>query len=149
MKYDDAAYHYGAENFPKNVPLENGGVHIALFMKFCFRKGWIGQLHLDDEPEDTQKVVDGTLSATDFFFKYCDGKLTNEDFNDEGNLFAEKYYGHDGLYLDDYTSLFGDVPYLVSEDDLDFDRLEALMNQRLKRNQLTTVQDVKPWWKFW
>jgi len=44
MKYDDASWHYGGD-FPIGSPEEYGGTHIALFMKWCFVKGWAGDIH--------------------------------------------------------------------------------------------------------
>lgn len=39
MKYDDATWHSGGE-FPPESPAEFGGTHIALFLRWCFVKGW-------------------------------------------------------------------------------------------------------------
>jgi hypothetical protein len=147
MKYDDASWHCGG-NFPPGSPEEYGGTHIALFLKWCFIKGWAGQLHTDDEPEDTQKVIDGSLSATEYFFRYCDGKLTNEDLNQTGNAFAEQYYGDDGLYLEDYAKHFPEHLYVAPESAHDFERFSSALEIRLKTGVLTKRQ-VKPWWKIW
>ena len=75
MKYDDASWHYGG-NFPKDQPQENGGTHVALFLKWCFIKGWAGELHTEEGPEAVASVVSSELPATEFLFKYCDGKFT-------------------------------------------------------------------------
>lgn len=148
MKYDDASWHYGADNFPKGQPEEHGGTHIALFLRWCFAKGWAGELHMTEEPEDVQRVIDGSMSATEFFFKYCDGKLTNEDFTDEGNNFAEQYYGQSGLYLDDYHRHFGQYEYVKPEADHDYQKYSAILEERLA-NGILMKQPHKPWWRFW
>lgn len=150
MKYDDASWHYRGD-FPEDSPEEYGGTHIALFLKWCFAQGWAGELHLQEEPEDTQRVIGGQLSATEFFFKYCDGKLTDEDFNAEGNAFAEKYYGDEGLYLADYSKEFGDLMYIASEKEHDFNKFHTMLETRLKSEILTESQakSGKPRWKFW
>ncbi|MDH5232153.1 MAG: hypothetical protein OEZ58_07110 [Gammaproteobacteria bacterium] len=150
MKYDDASWHYGGE-FPDNSPEEYGGTHIAMFLKWCFVQGWAGEIHLKDEPEDTKKVIAGKLTATEFFFKYCDGKLTDEDFNAEGNQFAEAYYGEDGLYLDDYANNFGNLMYEAPENEHDFEVYSKVLESRFKSGILTNAQlkEHKPWWKFW
>lgn len=136
MKYDDASWHYGGD-FPSGSPQEYGGVHIALFLKWCFIKGWVGELHLEEEPEDIQRVIDSTISATEFFFKYCDGKLTNEDFNQQGNSFAEEYYGDDGLYFDDFSKHFGELMYVAPENAFDFSKFSSVLDSRLKSGILT------------
>lgn len=150
MKYDDASWHYGGE-FPANSPDEFGATHIAMFLRWCFTKGWAGALHLEEEPEDTQKVIDGTLSATEFFMQYSDGKLTSDDFNDQGNAFAQKYYGDDGLYLSDYAEHFGDLMYVAPENAHDFGKFASMLESRLQSGILTQSQTkpAKPWWKFW
>lgn len=134
MKYDDASWHYDAETFPENTPIENGGVHIALFMKYCFRKGWTGKIHLDGEPEATESMINANSSATEYLFKYCDGKLTDEDLNAQGNEFASKYYGENGLYLSDVSELFPDILYFESETMFDYLSLEELIDKRIADN---------------
>ena len=149
MKYDDASWHYGG-NFPDGQPEEHGGTHIALFLKWCFIKGWAGELHLTEEPEAVKQVIDGSLSGTEFFFQYCDGKLVDEMLNGEGNRFAEQYYGDDGLYLDDYSEHFGDLMYVAPESAHDFSRYSSILESRLRSGVLTKQQlKKKPWWKLW
>lgn len=57
-KYDDASWHYNGE-FPADQPREHGGTHIALFLKGKLQ-GWAGELHLEDDPEAVQGVIDGS-----------------------------------------------------------------------------------------
>lgn len=150
MKYDDASWHYGGE-FPDGFPDENGGIHVALFLKWAFLKGWAGELHLEEDVEDVDRVCANELSATEFFFKYCDGKLTDEDFNKEGQAVANRYYGEDGLYLDDYTDYIGDDLYRRTEEEHDTEKMFSVMNARLKSGILTKeeLKNKKPSWKFW
>jgi hypothetical protein len=136
MKYDDATWHSGG-NFPAGSPPEYGGTHIALFLRWCFSKGWAGELHRSEEPDDTQRVVEGEMSAVEYLFKYCDGKLTNEDLDETGNAFAEQYYGDDGLYLDDYAEHFGDLLYVAPESAHDFSKFSAMLERRLESGILT------------
>ena len=145
MKYDDAGWHNGADNFPGSSPPESGATHIALFLKWCFLKGWAGELHTHDWPKDLQQLLDGKVSATEFFFNCCDGKLTDEDFTDAGNAFAAQYYGDNGLYLDDYAKHFGELMYVRSEADHDYELFSKILNERFE----TGVLVKKPKWKFW
>lgn len=131
MKYDDASWHYGGE-FPKNSPEEYGGTHIALFLIWCFRKGWAGAFHLEMEPDAFRQVIDGSMSATEFLFEFCDGKLTDEDLSEVGNAFAAGYYGGGGLYLEDYSQLFGHLMYQAPESEHDFETLCAVLDARLR-----------------
>ncbi|MBB4844286.1 hypothetical protein HNP55_002822 [Paucibacter oligotrophus] len=148
-KYDDASWHYGG-NFPQGQPDEHGGTHIALFLKWCFSKGWAGHLHLDEEPSAVEAVISGAMPATEFFFRYCDGKLTDESFNDAGNAFAERYYGDDGLYLSDYAEGFESLMYVAPESSHDFSKFSAILDSRLASGILTKSQaKARPWWRGW
>lgn len=142
MKYDDASWHYGG-SFPEGQPIENGGTHIALFLKWCFSKGWAGNLHLEQEqePEAIQALVNGEMSATEFFFTYCDGKFIDEDLNDEGNTFASKYYGDNGLYLEDYAENFGELMYVAPESLHDFKKFSAMLDARFASGLLEKASD--------
>ena len=131
MKYDDASWHYSGD-FPKNQPVENAGTHISLFLRWCFKKGWAGALHMQETPQAVEDVINGKLSATQFLFKYCDGKLTNEDFNEMGNAFAARYYATEGLYLDDYAKTFQEQMYVAPEAAHDFEKFSSMLDERLR-----------------
>jgi hypothetical protein len=150
VKYDDASWHYGGD-FPTNSPIEFGGTHIGLFIKWCFLKGWAGELHIEEFSEDVEKVVVGKMSGTEYLFKNCDGKFTDKDLNAQGNQFAQSYYGEDGLYLQDYADHFGDLMYEAPDDAHDFNLFSSILNGRLKSGVLTISQadSAKPWWKIW
>lgn len=139
MKYDDANWH-SEGNFPKGSPAEYGATHIALFLKWCFINGWAGELHLKEWPDDTQAVIDGTKSATSFLLQNCDGKFTDEDLNEDGNLFAQRYYGKDGLYLDDYSREFFDLMYVEPEHAHNFQLFSDMIEQRLSSGILTKAE---------
>jgi hypothetical protein len=150
MKYDDASWHYGGDYFPLDQPEENGGTHIALFLKWCFIQGWAGEIHTTEEPEAVKAVIAGTLSATEFLFTYCDGKLLDVMLTDAGNMFAAQYYGDDGLYGEDYAEHFGAQMYIAPESAHDFTKFSAMLDARLKSGVLTKTQAKKrPWWQVW
>ncbi len=139
MKYDDASWHYDG-NFPAGQPQEHGGTHIALFLKWCFSKGWAAELHSDEAPEAVARVISGELSATEFLFNYCDGQITDEDLSDEGNLIAQQYYGDDGLYLQDYSDHFGDLMYVAPESEHDFAKFCSILDARVESGVLVKAQ---------
>lgn len=150
MKYDDASWHYNGE-FPVSSPKDYGGTHVGLFLRWCFVKGWAGELHTVSTPEEVSQVIDGSLPGTDFLFKNCDGKFTDEDLTLEGNEFAAKYYGDDGLYFDDYANNFGELMYLKPESDHDFGVYSSMVESRLESGVFTSADMVKQkprsWWK--
>ena len=137
VKYDDASWHSGGD-FPAVSPDEFGGTHIGLYLRFCFTKGWAGELHTDDEPEAVAAVVNGDMPGTDFLFRYCDGKFTDEDLNDHGNAVTSKYYGANGHYLGDYAACFGDQMYVAAESAHDFALFTEMVEERVQSGDLST-----------
>lgn len=137
MKYDDAEWHYGGE-FPVDAPIEYGGVHIGLFLKWSFLQGWAGELHLKLNPDAVAQVIAGTMTGTAFLFDYCGGSLTSEDLNVEGNAFAEQYYGKDGAYLVDYASHFPNLMYRSGEEAHDFAAFSQMIENRRESGVLTS-----------
>lgn len=136
-KYDDAEWHYGGK-FPVDSPIEYGGVHIGLFLKWSFLQGWAGDLHLKLNPDAVAQVIAGSMTGTAFLFKYCDGALTSEDLNAEGNAFARQYYGEDGAYLVDYASHFSKLMYRSGEEAHDFAAFSAMIENRREIGVLTS-----------
>jgi hypothetical protein len=139
VKYDDASWYHGGE-FPKDKPREFGGTHIALFLRWCFAKGWAGPLHLSEEAEKVAAVINGSLAAADFLFDCCDGQLADEDLSAEGNQFASQYYGNNGLYLSDYAGQFGELMYVASESAHDYKKFAAMIDSRWQSGILTKAQ---------
>lgn len=131
MKYDDASWHYGGD-FPSESPEEYGGTHIGIFLRWCFMKGWAGELHTEEEGDAVRAVIRGEMSGTDFLFKYCDGKLTDEDFNNEGNDFASEHY--DSFYMDAYSYLFSHQMYVAPESAHNVERLFQQLDKKIAKS---------------
>ena len=70
------------------------------------------------------------MTGTEFLFRNCDGKFTDEDLNAEGNTFISAYFGNNGPYLDDYGNHFGDLLYLASEKEHDYSRFSDIVDRR-------------------
>lgn len=109
MTYDKVAWHYGG-NFPADLPPENGGTHIGMFLAWCIINGLSGQLHDEESPDALTAVRERRMTGRDFVQQMCDEKFWEEDLNEEGNRFAKHYYsGPDGKgygdYIEDYESL--------------------------------------------
>jgi hypothetical protein len=67
--------------------------------------------------------------------RYCDGKFTDEDLNEEGNAFASEYFDLEkGAYLADYEATLGaglrDL-YHVSDTWENYERLKPILDRRL------------------
>lgn len=130
MKYLDASWHSGGD-FPAELPAENGGTHIAMFLAWAISRNLLGELHREDSLDDLALLHSRQLTPCQFFFRCCDGKLTDEDFNDVGNGFAGRYY--EKKYLQDYESVLGEdaeTLYHIEDSWENFDKLKPVIDRR-------------------
>lgn len=77
--------------------------HMSMFLTWAIIRGHCGKVHLDEEPEAVQQLINREISGTDFFIKYCDCKLWREDFSEAILPFVDAYY--ESGYLNDYVSV--------------------------------------------
>jgi len=106
VKYDDVAWHHGGD-FPADVPPEAGATHIGAFLHWLIINDRIGDELREDSVDAIAAVRSGTMTGARFLMSELDGKLIDEDFDDEGNAFALAYYeGHGGgsPYIADYLA---------------------------------------------
>ena len=136
-KYDDAKWHCDGE-LPENLPDSAGATHIAMFVAWCLLKGFAGEIHTVDGPEELEKLRSRSQTPGQWFLWNCDGKFTTEDLTEEGNRFATRYYGSpsaqvDGYYISDYVDAFPDAEtaYSVEDSWASFDILSPVIDRRL------------------
>lgn len=86
MKYDDAEYYF--LEFETDLPNENGGRHIGLFLEWAILRGLAGEAFADAG----EALRAGTTTGVDLLFGRCDGKLLDADLGEEGNAFAAARY---------------------------------------------------------
>jgi hypothetical protein len=86
MKYDDAEYYF--LDFTTDLPNENGGRHIALFLEWAIYRN----LAAEELMQAADALRSGATTSLDLLFDRCDGKLYSDDLNDEGNAFATACY---------------------------------------------------------
>jgi len=108
--YDRSDWHSGG-NYPKDLPPENGGTHIGMFLAWCILNNLQGEFHDKESADSLRKVRERSMTGRNFLSKECDEKFWEEDLNDEGNRFAHAYYGNtpedEGQnYFSDYDRLF-------------------------------------------
>jgi hypothetical protein len=148
MKYEDASWHNTADDYPKDLGAEAAATHIGKFFAWALLGGLGSTMHA---ARLAALRIRGVTPGA-FFYDECDGKLTDEDLNREGNAFAKAYFDPEsGRYLRDYDSVLCDglaTAYHVRDTWQNFDKLKPRLDRRLaewRRGEL----GHRPWWKFW
>ena len=148
-KYDDASWHYGGD-YPTDLPPENGGIHIGIFLTWCIETNLLSEFQLEESKEDVNLVLNRKLTGTEFLMRNCDEKFTDEDLNDLGNSFAVDYYEDEGEFSKKGISYLSDYQYAVEllhremgtemksfyhvEDSWDFyEGIKIILNQRFEQ----------------
>jgi hypothetical protein len=131
MAYDRADWHSGGD-YPDDLPAENGGTHIGMFLAWAISRGLEGELHREESGDELAAVRARRMTGREFLFQVCDGKFWEDDLSEEGNAFAEAYYAPD-IYFEDYEELLGaELPtmYHVEDGWAAFDKLAPRLDQR-------------------
>jgi hypothetical protein len=147
MKYDDASWHYGAKNFPAELPQEAGATHTGMFVSWALLTGLAGELHLNDLCGNFGRLKERSITPGEYFLLCCDGKFTNEDLNEMGNHFAQSYFNlNSGQYIHDYEStLFSGVTsvYAIEDSWENYDRLKPVLDRRYKEWYLSSENQTQ------
>lgn len=117
--------------FPEELDERHAGTHIGMFLGWIIKRGLYSDLLGELAPDDILAVQNGLLSGTQFLQRVCDGKLTNEDMNEEANVFAQDYYASDD-YIDDYAQVFADIGptlYHVTDDNVNALKVENFLDK--------------------
>lgn len=123
---DRADWHYDADNFPDDVPEENGATHIGMFVRWAIGRGFF----IDDAtpPEAIEAVRAGTMSGRDLVLEHLDGKLWPSMLTDECAAFAEAHWSD---FIDEFASLpteAGDTVYHVEDTDENYNTVAAALD---------------------
>ncbi len=153
MAYDRADWHSGGK-FPADLPPENGGTHIGLFLAWAINHDLVGGLHMEESKAALDSVKSRRKTGRDFLFEQCDGKFWAEDLSAEGNAFAEVYYAEKtGPYVRDLQGAIGQgLPTLYHAQDSweNYDKIAPVIDRRyMNWKKRGTITDAKPWWRFW
>lgn len=96
--------------------------HIGMFLWWIIDRGFEGE-NLD--AGECDMVRNGQMTGTEFFMRYCDGKLWDDDIREDVLPFVNEYFN--GAYLNDYCSCCIDETekplYEVISDKADYEKL--------------------------
>ena len=97
-QFDDARKEYLRSSGKKDLTMEdeeiimkNADAHIAYFLAWIIEKGFIGEIHRD-EADEVLSVKKHKMQADVFLERYCDHRLTNDDYKPELQPFMDAYY---------------------------------------------------------
>lgn len=132
MIIDSADYYF--IDFETDLPQEAAGTRIGMYAAWLTLRG-LGSEGLNAYLDDLRARQ---ISCADFLFDACDGKLGEQDLNEEGLAFSSHYYGtrFDTDYERVFESEFSQTGYAI--DDAcsipdtwaNFDRLAIVLNRR-------------------
>jgi len=149
MSYDQGYWHTDS-CAEKRLDEQYAGTHIAVYLKWCLDKGFLSKDLLMSDADALAAVRDGRMSMSEYFENHLDWKFGEWNLNEEGNAFTKSYYSR---YLEEVSD---EVPGAVlgPESQVEFQKLYALLDDRLRRFQEFEAQSfhpskAKPWWKFW
>ncbi len=89
-KYDDVSWHEEGE-YPTELPPQNAGSHIAYFLAWALRRGLLSENVKRDFAREVAAIERGEIESPKLLAA-MDGKLTSEDLNERGRVFAAKFY---------------------------------------------------------
>jgi hypothetical protein len=128
---------YAGGDLPPDVPPENGGTLIGMFLAWVILKGLEAEMHRRDAADELRQVRERTMTGREFLFRVCDGKFWDADLSPEGLAFARWYYalagGTYGPYWYDYVeAVVGELPtvYHVADSWENFDRVAPFIDAR-------------------
>lgn len=138
MKYDDSEYYF--LNFETDLDNEAANTHIGMYLAWALLSG-LGHSGdaTDDWAPDIARLRARETTGGQLLSDRCDGKLTADEFNDEGNAFTAEYY--EKQFHHDYARVFDsqipstghDADDICSVPDTwaNFDQIKPLLDRRL------------------
>jgi hypothetical protein len=137
LAIDRADWHSGGD-FPADLPPENGGTHIGMFLAWIIHNGLQGEFHDEESSEEMEAVRARRMTGREFLFQACDGKFWQEDLSEEGNEFAAAYYSGEGgkgygAYIGDYDQALAlGLPstYHVEDTWANYDAIAPVISRR-------------------
>lgn len=134
MVYDRSDWHYGGD-YPEELPPENGGTHIGMFLAWAINNHLEGELHKETSLSSLEAVRNREITGREFLEKECDGKFWEEDLNAEGNAFAKYYYESDRYYSDYESALAEGLPtlYHVENSWVNYDKIASIIDAQYSK----------------
>ena len=72
--------------FPEGLPQKNRATHTGMFLNWCIHNNLISDELKEDAAEEIEKVKRREMTGAEFVMDSCDGKFSEYDLNELGNL---------------------------------------------------------------
>jgi hypothetical protein len=142
---DRADWHYGG-NYPQELPEENGGTHIGIYLAWIINRE-LGSKELAKLGAETyQKVLRREATGRDLLFTELDEKFFPQLLNAEGGAFTRDYY-ETNEYINDYDVVLGgelESLYHVQDTWENYDRMAVRLDERLAAWRSERVKPASP-----
>ncbi len=147
MAIDRMDWHYDSVD-ESNLPENNAGTHIGMFLTWIIDNDLLGEFHTEDEDslKYIKKVKNREVSGREFLIDMCDEKFWDEDLSEIGYEFVKDYYEDDeSLFANKYASYFQDYEELFEN----YETIYHTENSWGNYNKLKPVLDkrYKEWCK--
>jgi hypothetical protein len=133
---DRAEWHYSGD-YPKDLPRENGGTHIGMYLTWIIERG-LGSATLKKCAGDSLALLlERKITGRELLFTQLDAKFFAGLLTKMGKEFTRDYY-ETHVYIDDYESVLGGtLPtlYHVADSWGNYDRLAPVIDGRFSRWQ--------------
>jgi hypothetical protein len=144
---DRADWHYSAGNYPPELPPENGGTHIGMYLAWIVQHG-LGSATLQKYARDSLPLLrERKITGRQLLFSQLDEKLFYSLLTKVGKDFTRVYYDDTGCYLADYENVLGEaLPTLYHVEDSweNYDNLAPVIDSRFSRWQQGEQPPVSP-----
>ncbi len=93
MAIDRMDWHYDSV-IKNNLPENNAGTHIGMFLTWIIDNNLLGEFHTEDEDSlrYINKIKNRESCGVDFLIDMCDEKFWDEDLSEKGYEFVKDYY---------------------------------------------------------
>ena len=151
MTIDRIDWHIGGD-YPQDLPYENGGIHIGMYIAWILNNNLYGAMHRESEKDiqAVNQVISRKVTGLDFLINQCDEKFWDADLNEEGKAFTEFYYSNEetAKFYTDYAEVLAknlDTIYHVQNTWENYNKLEPIITKRYVKWKTRS----KRWWEVW
>ena len=129
---DRADWHYGG-NYPSELPPENGGTHIGMYIAWIMLRDLASKELIQHAGDTYTWVLNREVTGRTLLLTKLDEKFFNQLLTPEGREFTRSYYETNGFANDYDRVLGGDLPtlYHVADTWENFDKLAPILDERL------------------